>query len=595
MAQTSPNTPAPTQISLGPFIGDITSSSVKLWLSVDSDVDKDVFVTVRPVEHYAKAELGRQVTQPEATPQDMKTEVVQSGVIHCLKANLGTGTATLAGLEPNTKYSYQLWADKENQIILDLGELEQKYLWFITLPEEGYEKQLDFLLMSCHNPQTATSDDCEGFGVWRQLPEIMKQNANVRFALLAGDQIYADEVEALALKERDPDERRQLYLGVYKRFWNNKYYRSVLCSLPAVLMWDDHDITDGWGSREDSFRDDDPQEFRPEWKELLETAKSMFALMQAARNPEPLSKDFETGFDTCFKVGKAGFIVADLRSNRNLRKRRIWNPEQLEAIKAWVAANKSEMETLFFVSSVVFSHGSPQIETKMLGMWFRVLQVVKLVEKSGFFRKKVALFNSKFGDLRDDINDSWGSDYNRAETDRVLDYLFDVENPVDEIDPLNVVILSGDIHTPGYSTIYSKRSDRHKKAVIPHIVATPVSYEPFSWIGEAIFRRVTKVVKLGNNNNYTSQVSHHFCYRNVVVVSLRNYSKEEDEKDGKESYLKVKYYLEGFPEPQIMLFDLNHGARKENIDWPTVPAKKQGRFGQILSRLAGISDVESID
>jgi len=593
MSDTSKTAPGERPPVLGPFIGDVTPTSIKLWLNVGDDADKDVFVTVRPVEHYKEAELGSQVTQPDTVKQDLKTDVAQSEVIHCLKADLGTGTVTLKGLEPNTKYSYQLWEDKDHQTPLDLGDLEEKYLWFITLFEDGYEKQLDFLLMSCHSPETATSDDCGGFGVWRQIPDIMQQNANVRFAILAGDQIYADEIEAEALSEQDSEKRRQLYLKVYRKFWDNKYYRRVLCSLPSVLMWDDHDITDGWGSREDSYRKDQPEEFKSEWKKLLETAKSMFAIMQAGRNPESLSANFKTGFDTCFKVGKAGFIVADLRSNRNLHKKRIWNPEQLEAIKAWVAANKSKLDTLFFVSSVVFSHGSPQIETKVLGMWFRVLQVVKLVKKSGFLRKKVALFNSKFGDLRDDINDSWGSDYNRSETDLVLDYLFDLENPVDDIDPLNVVILSGDIHTPGYSTIYSKRSDRHKKAIIPHIVATPVSYEPFSWVGEAIFRRVTKVVELGNNNNYTSQVSHHFCYRNVVVVSLRNYGKQKQkgEKEEKESYLKIKYYLEGFPEPQIMLFDLNHGARKENIEWPPAPKKKQGRFGKALSRIAGISDV----
>jgi hypothetical protein len=56
----------------------------------------------------------------------------------------------------------------------------------------------------------------------------------------------------------------------------------------------------------------------------------------------------------------------------------------------------------------------------------------------------------------------------------------------------------------------------------------------------------------------------------VVVVSLRNY--EEDE-----SYVKVKYYLEGFPEPQVMLFDLNHGAHRETIHWRAVKAPKLWR------------------
>ena len=35
-----------------------------------------------------------------------------------------------------------------------------------------------------------------------------------------------------------------------------------------------------------------------------------------------------------------------------------------------------------------------------------------------------------------------------------------------------------------------------------------------------------------------------------------------------EVHLKVKYYLEPFPEPQIMLFDLNRSSHRENIGWP---------------------------
>src|SRR5262249_38377936 len=116
------------------------------------------------------------------------------------------------------------------------------------------------------------------------------------------------------------------------------------------------------------------------------------------------------------------------------------------------------------------------------------------------------------------------------------------------------------------STIYSA-DPNHVRAAIPHIVGTPVAYEPFSWIGEAIFRHLTRVVSLGEKRIYTAQVSHHFCYRNVVVVSLRNYENDE-------SYLKVKYYLEGFPEPQVLLFDLIHGSHREAITWPRLEPRQ---------------------
>jgi hypothetical protein len=596
----------PKTLFLGPFVGDITRSSVKLWLNIQEAAaeDQNIHVTLEAAEQGPRDDAQRLERDQKGEPlvRNVKgTTAVIAGVIHCLKSHFGTGVVTIRDLEPNTKYSYQLWQDEAHTIKLNLNPsltdqdrerhpqkgLQPDDLFFWTLPEDGYGRQLDFLLMTCHNPGTKHSDGFEGFAVWNRIPDIIatEQNANVRFAILAGDQIYADEIETEVLNEKDPLKKRQAYLGVYRKFWSHEDYRRVLCRLPAVLMWDDHDITDGWGSREDSFQQDKPQEFEPQWLELFNAAKDMYRIMQASRNPDPLSNNFALGFDTCFSVGRAGFVMADLRSHRSVRafrrtengtsvfEGRVWRPEQLQLIKAWIAANRENLDTLFFVSSVVFSHGAPQVEGYLLKSWFRVITTVNLGTRFHLARKTIQRFNDKVGDLRDDINDSWGSDINREEAEKALTFLFELENPQNGEHPLNVVILSGDIHTPGYSTIYSSDPLHKKKAVIPHIVASPVAYEPFSWLGEAIFRHLTKVVqvgKKGKDNRYTSQISHHFCYRNVVVVSLRNYGRDE-------SHLKVKYYLEGFPEPQVMLFDLNHGAHRESIQWQEVKKPKLWR------------------
>ncbi len=611
MSQTEKLSDVSTRIklSLGPFVGDITESSVKIWINVEAeDHDKTVYVTLKRVEKAPS--LAREYKSKDDIKPVSDRGPKPAGVITCTRENLGTGVVTIANLQPNSRYEYELWEDADHSVRLDLNpvakstaeptflrrmrsraksdvtlkesdRLQPDDLFFWTLPEDGYGRQLDFLLMSCHHPDTKKTDGFDGFGVWHHIPKIIdvKQNGNVRFAILAGDQVYADEVEAKLLNETDPHKRRALYLDIYRKFWGNIGYRKVLCRLPAVLMWDDHDITDGWGSREDSFVDGKSTEFKPEWKGLFDTGRDMFALMQASRNPEPVSKDFKNGFDTCFKVGGAGFVLADLRSNRNVRRKEVWKPDQLAGIKSWIQANKEGMHTLFFVSSVVFSHGAPKIETWILRKWFRVLDFAKFSARLKFLKGAVKWFDSKFGDLRDDINDSWGAEVNAKEADRVLDFLFELENPPNEKDSLNVIILSGDIHTPGYSTIYSSQENL-KKAVIPHIVATPVSYEPFSWVGEAVFRHLTKVVALGEQGRYTSQVSHHFCYRNVVVISLRNYEADE-------SNLKVKYYLEGFPEPQVMLFDLIHGAKREDIKWEEPPEKEPGGLSKFWQRLRG--------
>jgi hypothetical protein len=447
MTETSASSQEPTSIVLGPFVGNITHSSVRIWLNVEvGDADKNIFVTLKHLKRAPESEAAKKdgKVDIQTIPNPV---VVQSGVIKCLRADLGTGIVDLGNLEPNSEYSYQLWEDEAHSIELNLNPptkkkrasqsndvLESRHLRFWTLPTDGYGRQLDFLLMSCHHPGTKEADGFGGFAVWNQIPEIIKvdQNANVRFAILAGDQIYADEVEAQVLAERDPQKRKQLYLSIYKKFWDNVEYRKVLCSVPAVLMWDDHDITDGWGSREDSYSAKDPYEFSDEWLDLFGTAKEMFRIMQASRNPDPLSKNFENGFDTCFTVGKAGFVVADLRSNRNVKKYRMWKCEQLEAIKTWVANNKQDLHTLFFVSSVVFSHGDPEIEGWILKIWFPVLNLFKKLERVRLLKRPVDFFNTQFGDLRDDINDSWGSPPNKEEADRVLDFLFDLENPPDE-------------------------------------------------------------------------------------------------------------------------------------------------------------------
>lgn len=532
---------------LGPFVGYVTDTSALLWLhavGLPPGGSRDVFVTL----HEAHADAPASA----------------SGVMRLAYEELNVGTASFDSLKPDTVYYYRLWEDAGHTGPLDTGGLTPLDLRFQTLPSEGFGERLDFILMSCHNPETSRGDGADGFAVWRQLPEIIAQNENVRFALLAGDQIYGDDVEVAVREETDLRKRQELYLGVYRKFWDNIHYRRVLCRMPALMMWDDHDVTDGWGSREDSFTDEKSSTFEPEWVRLFEAARSVFTRMQAARNPPPLSSDFKTGFDYCFKVGRAGFAVPDLRSNRNVREGRILLPEQLDAIRRWVAANRQEIDVLFFVSTVVFSHGAPQIERGILKYWFHVLDFAKWAGKLPPLKRPTRWFNQAVGDLRDDINDSWGSDVNRAEADRALDFMFDLQNPRDGGKPINVVILSGDIHTPGYSTIFSSDASHAGKAVIPHVVATPVAYQPFSWFGEAIYRHLTRTVGLGEKGTYSAQVSHHFCYRNVVVVSYRAFTGNA----GQETHLKVKYYLEGYPEPQIMLFDLNRSSHRENINWP---------------------------
>ncbi len=534
-----PQAAAQTSKLLGPFLGHVTSSSVKVWLHMEAEA-KQAYVTLHRGSNRALS--------------------VASGTFNFSPEKLFTDCIEIDGLCPDTTYYYQLWLDANHSVPLDLEGLTSNDLHFRTLSDDA-DEQIDFVMMSCHNPTVAGEDGYEGHAVWADIPQIIsvESNKEVRFAVLVGDQVYADAWQNAILAEEDDQARLKLYLEAYRRFWSNIHYRRVMCSLPAVMMWDDHDITDGWGSTADSFVEGS-SEFKPNWLRLFGSASAAFAIMQASRNPPPLSNNPKDGFDCCFKLGRWGFVLLDLRTNRNLKKAQLMAEAQLRQIKTWLDRNKKDLSGVFVVSPVVFSHGSPVVDDLFVSLWPAVMSFVDWIARQYKWGKGLqSKFNDTLYDIRDDIRDSWGAKDNAAQTDAILDHLFDLQNDPDH--PLGVVVLSGDIHTSGYASIYSSAPKHAKRSSIPHITSSAVAYAPFNWLLEAVYRHAAKTVALGTKGIYSSQVSHHFCSRGIALLSIRP-------KQGVEGHqLKVKYYLEGFPEPQILLFDLDRASHRENIAW----------------------------
>lgn len=535
-ASTITNANEPTL--LGPFLGHVTTNSIKIWLHLERP-QTVIYVTLHKGQQDA----------PE----------VASATLELRREKLFTDCVTIGNLQPDTTYFYKLWTNPAHSLPLPLEGLTEKELHFRTLSEDP-DEQVDFVVMSCHNPTVSKADGFDGHAVWADLPQIIGRESNqkVRFALLVGDQVYVDDWQDLVLNEENEEARLRHYLSAYRRFWSNIHYRRVMCSLPSVMIWDDHDITDGWGSEEKSF-EGETSIFKKNWQRLFDAAFKAFSVMQASRNPPPLTENTKEGLDFCFMVGKFGFVFMDLRTNRNLRLRRLLTEDQAFRIRKWVEDKRLKMQTLFVVSPVVFSHGSPVIEDLTLKAWPFVMWIVDVIARWGKWGQGLQTkFGKSLGDIRDDIRDSWGSEENAAQTDELLNFLFELQNDKDH--PLRVVILSGDIHTSGYANIYSSDPDHASGSSIPHITSSSVSYAPFNWLLEAVYRHASKSVALGARGVYSSQISHHFCSRSVAVLSLRPQANDDYQ-------LKVKYYLEGYPEPQILLFDLRTASHRENVAW----------------------------
>jgi hypothetical protein len=448
---------------LGPFLGHVTTNSIKIWLHFEGSHDV-IYVTLHP-------------NAPD-------TREVTSATLTLRPENLFTDCVTIDNLSPDTEYFYKLWTNPAQSLPLPLEGLTEKDLHFRTLSADP-NAQIDFVVMSCHNPTVSQLDGFEGHAVWADLPQIIGRESNkkVRFALLVGDQVYADEWQDRVLQEENEERRLRFYLSAYRRFWSNIHYRRAMCSLPAVMIWDDHDITDGWGSEASSF-EGDTVEFKAEWQRLFETAFKAFSIMQASRNPPALAANSRDGLDFCFRVGNWAFVFMDLRTNRNLRLRRLLTPEQASRIRKWVDDNKRNIHTLFVVSPVVFSHGSPVIEDFAVTIWPWVMKAVDFISRWSKWGKGLQTkFGKSLGDIRDDIKDSWGAEENAAQADELLNFLFGLQN--DEDHPVAVTILSGDIHTSGYATIYSSDPKHARRSSIPHITSSSVSYSPFQLVARS--------------------------------------------------------------------------------------------------------------
>src|SRR2546421_12728695 len=144
---------------LGPFIGHVTDSKATIWLQL-CDLGPGGARSVPVTLH----------------EQIVDAPVSQTGTINVSDYDLGVGLVTFEGLKADTTYYHRLWQDSEQKARLDLQGLEDSDLHFRTLPLHISSGQLDFLLMSCHNPETSKDDGADGFAVWAQMREIMEQN-----------------------------------------------------------------------------------------------------------------------------------------------------------------------------------------------------------------------------------------------------------------------------------------------------------------------------------------------------------------------------------------------------------------------------------
>src|ERR671910_912597 len=165
--------------------------------------------------------------------------------------------------------------------------------WRIHLPAIRGPLRIAFTACNGFEAERTGSHQPARNELWRRLTV---EHASAPFHLLlhGGDQLYADslwqEVPAMAAWQRLPARQRlsapftpemaeaitDYYFSRYCWLWEQSELAAILPAILSLMMWDDHDIFDGWGSHD------------PEWQAcatfrgIYAAAREQFALFQLA-------------------------------------------------------------------------------------------------------------------------------------------------------------------------------------------------------------------------------------------------------------------------------------------------------------------------
>jgi phosphodiesterase/alkaline phosphatase D-like protein len=207
-------------ISHGPLLGAVSDSSVRIWLRTRAEAEfQVVYATKLPLNRQSTSVTGR-----TSVERDM------------------TGTVSVAGLEPNTRYYYGIYIDG---LLADL-RVDHSKQWpsFKTLPnattfiDKANNPQglfnVNFIVGHC-----ASQERVKSGGQYGSPPayDTMRKNHadDAMFAIVNGDIIYEEARDGTLGGVRN---NYKIY------FARGRSFASLFRTTPALFTFDDHDV--GW-------------------------------------------------------------------------------------------------------------------------------------------------------------------------------------------------------------------------------------------------------------------------------------------------------------------------------------------------------------
>jgi phosphodiesterase/alkaline phosphatase D-like protein len=298
-------------------------------------------------------------------------------------------------------------------------------------PAPADHSRVVFGFGSCNRPFTATPDHrlrlSPVAGLYPAMDrDLQRQHAD--FILLAGDQVYSDELAPVSVREQLSGDAQHppafdavlaAYRHVSRGFLGEAGFRQLRQHFPTYCIWDDHDIFNCWGSRLTKT---------PLDRQLFAAASRAYCEYQQVRNPG--GRIGAPPYTYTFRYGSVGYLVLDLRGCRDYEQHHLLGQAQWLAVQAYLAGpDAATVQTLFVVSSIPIAHVS---------------------------RWLAALFDRLPGSNGNAVRDRWCSAAFVDSRDALLDELFAWQAQRRE---RQVIVLSGDVHCASAFTIRPRRGD----------------------------------------------------------------------------------------------------------------------------------------
>jgi hypothetical protein len=562
----------PTPRVIGPFLGHGTEpGAINIFLALPEHVEiSEVACEIKSANNTVR----QTATPTHATYRLLKWSFTQ--------------------LEPSERYNYSFTVDGQP---LDLeGGLHDKDCYFYG--PEALHKNDSFVLMSCHNPYQIERGSAEyGWAMWKKLDEMLDIRSqdgtlkHLRLLVMAGDQVYNDDVEVECLNKLDQADylkspnhetftqtRIRLILQ-YRKYWSEIHYRRVLAKIPSVTMWDDHDITDGWGGRPESFDEFAHGRFKKKWWNYFELCREAFVAYQACRNPDFPAKLEGKAFSTFIDLGSTRIFLLDFRSEKNSKRQLLWEKNHASNVLNALRSTPATVKNLFVVSPVVPLRTNFEGDRRLNAFVTLFFNAVQSIEERPWLDKMLSRI-AKYGwlvpmllfvltfqwnsiwiymflsglawilifivwaflhvpelpKLSDDLNDGLSSDINFNSLVDILRVLLDIQASKQT----KVTILSGDIHAAGITEIIERTKNGIQR--ICQVVASPVSYSPMPKSVEGFTTTTSEMVISNDGGNK-------IFARNIFYVSKRNFCEIYPSKISRRPY---QFHFEGHETPLCM-------------------------------------------